>query len=52
VRQRYPDIKFVLLSGHPKDATLTEAERQALTAWLSKPVDLAQLAETLAQVLD
>ncbi len=50
VRQRYPGTKFVLLSGHPKDASLAEKEWHDLTAWLKKPVDLSQLAETLASV--
>ncbi len=51
VRDRYPNIKFILLSGHPRNHTLTEAEQKALTAWLDKPIDLSQLAETLAHIL-
>ena len=48
----YPDIKIVLMSGHPMEETVLEELRaEGLPGWLPKPPDLADLAKVIAEAL-
>ncbi|BBL53282.1 signal transduction histidine kinase [Bartonella quintana] len=52
-RQKYPDIKFIFVSGYTKDAFTKNLPQNAIFGFLSKPFTLKQLTlavkETLAQ---
>ncbi|WP_208432723.1 response regulator [Bartonella taylorii] len=52
-RKKYPDIKFIFVSGYAKDAFAKNLPQDAVFGFLSKPFTLKQLAlivkETLAQ---
>ena len=41
----------ILLTGHPLDRELVALQDQGLNAWLLKPPDIAQLAQTIATAL-
>ena len=51
IRQRGLDIPVVLVTGHPLQDELEGLHRLGMTAWLAKPVSVAQLANTLASAL-
>jgi two-component system cell cycle sensor histidine kinase/response regulator CckA len=52
LRQQYPDVKVVLMSGHPLEETEIEALRaDGLADWLAKPPSLEQLARVVGQAL-
>ncbi len=51
IRQRGLDIPVVLVTGHPLQDELEGLRRLGMTAWLAKPVSVAQLANTLALAL-
>ena len=42
---------FILLTGHPLDDDFKALRKKGLNAWLSKPPNLEQLAQTIAQAL-
>jgi signal transduction histidine kinase len=46
----YPEIKMVMLSGHPLDEIRVEAP-DGIAEWLQKPIDLDELAEALRRAL-
>ncbi|SPU27475.1 C4-dicarboxylate transport transcriptional regulatory protein dctD [Candidatus Bartonella washoeensis] len=52
-RKKYPDIKFIFVSGYAKDAFTKNLPQDAVFSFLSKPFTLKQLTlavkETLAQ---
>ncbi len=49
LRNRGLDIPVVLLSGHLTDAVRAEAKRAGIRTFLSKPVDLGLLEQTIAR---
>ena len=51
LRDKYPKIRIVLLTGHPMEDELKNLHVQGLSGWLLKPPDLEQLAEVVAQAL-
>jgi len=52
LKQRYPGVKVVLMSGHPLEETEIETLlADGLTDWLPKPPSLEQLARVVAQAL-
>lgn len=51
LRQRYPAIKMVLLSGHPMETELDSLMQEGLNGYLLKPPTLEKLAEMIARVL-
>jgi two-component system cell cycle sensor histidine kinase/response regulator CckA len=51
LREKYPAVRVVLLTGHPMEGTLKDLRAQGLHGWLFKPPSLEQLAEVIAQVL-
>jgi signal transduction histidine kinase len=44
-------VPMVLLTGHPADGTLDDLRAQGLSAWISKPPSLEQLAQAVTQAL-
>ena len=52
LKQQDPNVKVMLLSGHPPhEKELEDLRALGLAGWLSKPPNLEQLAEAIAQVL-
>lgn len=55
LRDQHSPVKVLLLTGHPLDKEIEDLRTTGLDAqlagWLLKPVDLAQLAETIARIL-
>ena len=49
LQREAPDLPVILISGHPQQQDPRQISN--LYAWLAKPVDLAQLAEVLAEAL-
>ncbi|MBN1815314.1 MAG: PAS domain S-box protein [Anaerolineae bacterium] len=53
LKQQEPNVKVLLLTGHPLEEQVLETLRvQGLGGWLPKPPSLEQLAEVVAQVLE
>ncbi len=50
LQQQYPEIKMVMLSGHPLDE-IKGANHEGIAEWLQKPIDLDELAEALRRAL-
>ena len=44
-------LPIILLTGHPIESELEPLYAQGLTAWLSKPPTISQLAQTIAEAL-
>lgn len=51
LRQRGHAAPVILLSGHPLDRDAAELAASGVTAWLTKPPDLDQLAHAIADAL-
>ncbi|WP_212112363.1 response regulator [Bartonella queenslandensis] len=51
VRKKYPDIKFLFVSGYAKDAFAKNLPQDAVFGFLSKPFTLKQLALTVKETL-
>ncbi len=51
VREAYPEIKMILLTGHPTEGEVETLKALGLRAFLLKPPDVTDLAQTIAQVL-
>ncbi|EJF87361.1 response regulator [Bartonella rattimassiliensis] len=51
VRKKYPDIKFLFVSGYAKDAFTKNLPQDAIFGFLSKPFTLKQLAQTVKETL-
>lgn len=45
-------LPVILLTGHPIESELEPLYAQGLTAWLSKPPTISQLAQTIAEALN
>jgi len=52
LRQQYPTVKVVLLTGHPLEKELENLQAQGLSGWLLKPPSLERLAEVVARALN
>jgi len=52
LREQGWEMPVILLSGHVMGEDLDELRAQGLSAWMSKPPDLEQLAQTIASALD
>jgi PAS domain S-box-containing protein len=52
LQKQNPEVKMILLTGHPMGDKLEDLKRQGLSAWLAKPPSLAQLAQVVSQVLE
>ncbi|WP_336279329.1 ATP-binding protein [Bartonella sp. CB175] len=50
-RKKYPDIKFIFVSGYAKDAFTKNLPQDAVFVFLSKPFTLKQLALAVKQTL-
>ncbi len=50
LQQLYPEIKMVMLSGHPLDA-IREVHPDGIAEWLQKPINLDELAKALRRAL-
>ncbi|OPB29699.1 response regulator [Bartonella sp. WD12.1] len=51
VRKKYPDIKFIFVSGYTKDAFTKNLSKDAVFGFLSKPFTLKQLALAVKEML-
>jgi CheY-like chemotaxis protein len=51
VRRRGLEIPVILVTGHPLNDELEGLRQLGMTAWLTKPVNMAQLAQTLVLAL-
>jgi CheY-like chemotaxis protein len=51
LREKSPEIRVVLLTGHPLEDELKNLRTQGLGGWLLKPPSLERLAEVMAQAL-
>ncbi|AFM27075.1 response regulator [Desulfomonile tiedjei] len=49
VRQAYPQVQVVVLTGHGSEKDEAEAKRLGAFAYLQKPVDMERLVKTLRQ---
>jgi len=47
VRQAYPQVQVVMLTGHGSEKDEAEARRLGAFAYLQKPVDIEKLVRTL-----
>src|SRR5690606_18123262 len=52
VQENYPDIPFILISGHGTIETAVEAVKKGAFDYVSKPPDLNRLLITLRNALD
>ncbi|WP_297321897.1 PAS domain-containing sensor histidine kinase [uncultured Bartonella sp.] len=52
MRKKYPEIKFVFVSGYAKDAFAKNLAPDAVFGFLSKPFTLKQLAMKVKEMLD
>jgi CheY-like chemotaxis protein len=48
LRQEAYDLPVIILSGYPLTADVSHLKSQGMTDWLSKPLELKQLARTIA----
>jgi len=52
LKQQEPEVKVILLTGHPlKEKEMEPLQVQGLSGWLLKPPSLEKLAEVVAQAL-
>lgn len=51
IKKRYPDMKFVFVSGYARDAFAGKLPEDAQFAFLAKPFSLKQLATTVKEML-
>ncbi len=52
IHRIYAQIPVILLTGHPTLGTKTEATKQAVAAYLVKPIDPTQILAKLEEVLE
>ena len=52
IKERDAGVEVVILTGHPDVTTAVEALKLGAFDYLSKPVDLAALARTVAQIVE
>ena len=51
MRQRRPNIKVLMLTGHPLSESTKESAPEGIVGWIQKPPRLEQLIETVARAL-
>jgi two-component system cell cycle sensor histidine kinase/response regulator CckA len=51
LKESDPAARVIILSGHPIQDEINSLREQGICAWLQKPIDLDQLAEVVARVL-
>jgi len=51
LHQKKMDMRVLLMTGHPLNDELDALQLEGLIGWLSKPLDLAQLAQVVASAL-
>lgn len=51
LKEKGYSVPVILMSGHPMQEELQKLQAEGLLAWILKPLNLRQLAETIAQVL-
>jgi len=52
LKRQYPEIKMIMLTGHPMERELQELKKEGLSGYLLKPPDIEQLAQLLARMLN
>ncbi len=52
LRARDPQVRVVMLSGHPLGEELEGLREQGLKGWMLKPLSVEQLADVVAQALE
>lgn len=52
LRKKYPDMKFIFVSGYAEDAFARNLPAEAKFGFLPKPFSLKQLAEAVREMLD
>jgi two-component system cell cycle sensor histidine kinase/response regulator CckA len=51
LKQQYPKVKMIMLTGHPMEKELKGLRAQGLSGYLLKPPSIEQLAQVVTQVL-
>ena len=51
IRKLKPEIKVILMTGHPMQTELETLKLHGLVGWLSKPPDISDLAQMIATAL-
>lgn len=51
LRARGLTLPMLMVSGHPMEIELQALQAQGLAGWLLKPIEIQQLATTLARLL-
>jgi YesN/AraC family two-component response regulator len=51
IKEQYPTIPMVLLTGHPLSKEMESLQTLGLAGWLPKPPDLTSLSNLLAKAL-
>lgn len=52
LKRQYPEIKMIMLTGHPMERELQELKKEGLSGYLLKPPDIEKLAQLLARTLN
>ena len=52
LKEKYPDVKMVVMTGYPLAEKGKDLLEQGIIAWLQKPLDSDTLARTLQKVLN
>ncbi len=51
VKEQHPEIRMVMLTGHPMEQELQELQAEGLSGYLLKPPSMEQLAQMVDRVL-
>lgn len=52
VKERYPDVEVIMLTGYPTEEDEREARRLGAFDYLHKPVDISELMQTIRRAKD
>lgn len=52
MRQKYPEVKFLIMTGHTLEEERLETLRETAVPWIQKPFTIEQLAQKVRSVLD
>jgi YesN/AraC family two-component response regulator len=52
LKEKYPDVKMVVMTGYPLAEKGKDLLEQGIVAWLQKPLDADNLSRTLQKVLN
>jgi two-component system, cell cycle sensor histidine kinase and response regulator CckA len=52
MQQKYPDMKFLIMTGHTLEEGRLEALQETAVPWIQKPFTVEQLAQKIRSVLD